>query len=176
MLPPLLTVNDCSQRPVPSPAGFAPIAPPKNGGRFGVAKQSTGKKDLTEQTRKAQLLEKKAWDIAYSGVKSMPMNLFMMYMSGNSLQIFTILITVMMFWNPIKSLMSLDKAFDPIARSGSVQLFMPKAMFIAVNIGNMMIAMYKCAQMGLLPTSDSDWLAFAPGIPRTVPVPGELLW
>ncbi|ORZ40348.1 hypothetical protein BCR44DRAFT_118968, partial [Catenaria anguillulae PL171] len=105
----------------------------------------------------------KAWNIAYSGAKSLPTNLLMMYMSGNSLQIFSILITVMMFWNPVKSLMNIDKAFAPIARTGTVNLLLPKLTFVAIALANMLIALYKCQQMGLLPTSDSDWLAFMDG-------------
>ncbi|RKO88571.1 hypothetical protein BDK51DRAFT_27397, partial [Blyttiomyces helicus] len=56
-------------------------------------------------TNIANLKMKKAWDTALGPAKSIPMNAFMLWMSGNSVQIFSILITVMMLWNAIKAVM-----------------------------------------------------------------------
>ena len=52
------------------------------------------------------LKEKKAWDLAWSGLKSIPVNMFMMWMAGDSVQIFSILITFMMFFSSFKALIS----------------------------------------------------------------------
>ena len=51
---------------------------------------------------------KKAWDAALSPGKNIPMNAFMLWMSGNGVQIFSVMITGMLFFQPIKALMGLD--------------------------------------------------------------------
>ena len=48
------------------------------------------------------LLQKQSWSIATSPLKQLPMNAFMLWMSGNSVQIFSIIITGMMLMNGIK--------------------------------------------------------------------------
>jgi ER membrane protein complex subunit 4 len=58
---------------------------------------------------------KKAWDVALAPARAIPMNAFMLWMSGNSLQIFSILITVMLFWNSLKSLMAVHGVFERFA-------------------------------------------------------------
>lgn len=40
--------------------------------------------------------------------KSIPMNAIMIYMSGTSLQIFTVMVTAMLFFNPIKAMMQVQ--------------------------------------------------------------------
>ena len=51
-----------------------------------------------ESTREADpnLKIKKSWDLALGPFKQVPMNLFIMYMSGNSISIFPIMMVVMM--------------------------------------------------------------------------------
>ena len=97
---------------------------------------------------------KKAWEVSLSGVKSIPMNMFMLYMSGNSIQIFSILITVMLFWNSFKAIMDVNQVFEKfgisietgshLKKSGlseyfdpqSNPLLLPKIVYILVQAGN----------------------------------------
>jgi hypothetical protein len=39
-------------------------------------------------------------------------------------------------------------------------LLLPKITYITMQGGNLMLGVWKCAAMGLLPTATSDWLAF----------------
>lgn len=59
-------------------------------------------------------MKKRAWDMALQPIKSLPMNLFMMYMSGNTISIFPIMMIAMMAWRPVKALMSVNLAFKPL--------------------------------------------------------------
>ncbi len=43
------------------------------------------------------------------------MNAFMLWMSGNSIQIFSILITVMLFWNSLKAILAVHATFERFA-------------------------------------------------------------
>ncbi|TPX32093.1 hypothetical protein SmJEL517_g04758 [Synchytrium microbalum] len=120
----------------------------------------------------------KAWDIALAPAKSIPMNGFMLYMSGNSVQIFSILITVMMFWNGIKGVTGANAVFTSFSSqvtAGRPQqtfnfvkdpVFLPKLAYIGLQLVVVAMGVYKCATMGLLPTASSDWLAFK--TPKTV--------
>jgi hypothetical protein len=108
---------------------------------------------------------KKAWDVALSPAKSIPMNAFMLWMAGSGIQIFSIMITVMLLFQPIRAMMNTQTTFTPfkaiVGRSG-VDLTLPKIVFLLMNMASMMMGMYKLTSMGLLPTSSSDWLAFLP--------------
>ncbi len=46
----------------------------------------------------------KSWDIALGPLKQIPMNLFIMWMAGNSISIFPIMMVGMMFVRPIQAL------------------------------------------------------------------------
>uniref|UniRef100_A0A671L993 ER membrane protein complex subunit 4 n=1 Tax=Sinocyclocheilus anshuiensis TaxID=1608454 RepID=A0A671L993_9TELE len=48
------------------------------------------------------------WDVALGPLKQIPMNLFIMYMSGNTISIFPIMMVCMMAWRPIQALMSMS--------------------------------------------------------------------
>ncbi|RKO99390.1 hypothetical protein CXG81DRAFT_2036, partial [Caulochytrium protostelioides] len=129
----------------------------------------------------AHLKLKKAWDVAMAPAKSIPMNAFMLWMSGNSIQIFSILITVMMLLNSVKAAMAVRAAFaqfekadgrgapgDPAATESVAAfhaitqdpLLLPKIVFCLTHLGSFALGVWKCGAMGLLPTATSDWLAF----------------
>jgi len=42
--------------------------------------------------------------------KTIPMNAIMIYMSGNGVQIFSVMITAMLFWQPIKAIFTLNQS------------------------------------------------------------------
>eukprot|EP00842_Homolaphlyctis_polyrhiza_P004912 jgi/Hompol1/5421/HPOL_004422-RA len=117
---------------------------------------------------------KKAWDTAFTPAKSIPMNAFMLYMTGNGIQIFSILVTVMMLFNSVNSMINVSKAFErfqissgpkktglaALAALASDPLLLPMIAFVLMQAANLGLATWKCNSMGLLPTTSSDWLAF----------------
>ncbi|XP_037941602.1 ER membrane protein complex subunit 4 [Teleopsis dalmanni] len=111
----------------------------------------------TEIVRDQRLVIKKSWDLALAPLKQIPMNLFIMYMSGNSISIFPIMMVGMMLIRPIKAMLSTQvtsKMADGAQGSGQ------KLVYFLGNLANVALALYKCHSMGLLPTHSSDWLAF----------------
>jgi ER membrane protein complex subunit 4 len=42
--------------------------------------------------------------------KTIPMNAIMIYMSGTGVQIFSVMITAMLFWQPIKAIFTLNQS------------------------------------------------------------------
>ncbi|XP_038630367.1 ER membrane protein complex subunit 4-like isoform X2 [Scyliorhinus canicula] len=64
--------------------------------------------DTSVQETDRILVEKRCWDIALGPLKQVPMNLFIMYMAGNTISIFPIMMVCMMAWRPIQALMSMS--------------------------------------------------------------------
>jgi hypothetical protein len=92
---------DCSSKPQQFPLN------PKG---FAISKKSESSslkpKDDERNDMIIRLKIKKAWDMALSPSKSIPMNAFMLYMSGNSIQIFSIMVTVMLLWNSLNAILA----------------------------------------------------------------------
>ncbi|KAG8993085.1 hypothetical protein FRB94_002673 [Tulasnella sp. JGI-2019a] len=145
------------------------LQPPPNFESFSVA---TKNKPISEAEAKKRafsysaLKEKRAWDLAISPAKSLPMNGFMLYMSGSSLQIFSIGILAMLLMNPVKAVASINNVFAPFAPTSHPQpksfstLWLQKLAYIACNLLTLGLGLYKCRALGLLPTGTGDWLAF----------------
>ncbi|KAF3941465.1 hypothetical protein ABW19_dt0209438 [Dactylella cylindrospora] len=112
---------------------------------------------------------KKAWEVALAPAKSLPMNMIMMYMSGNSLQIFSIMMTAMLFMNPLKALSNVGNTFSKFdSESIRSRLLTVKLAYIGLQLLTICFGIWKVNAMGLLPTTRSDWLAW-----EHAPVPLE---
>ena len=106
----------------------------------------------------------RAWDAAFAPTKSIPMNALMLYMSGNSVQIFSMMGVYMMVANPIRGLADIDATFAPF-RSTKHSLAPQITLYVLCQLVCIGIALYKCWSMGLLPTEPSDWLAWHKAAP-----------
>lgn len=73
------------------------------------AKGDKNKKLVEKAPDAAEIRQSKAWDAAMTPVKSIPMNAMMLYMSGNSVQIFSMMTVYMMVSNPIRGLTSINQ-------------------------------------------------------------------
>lgn len=80
------------------------------------------------------------------------MNAIMMYMSGNSLQIFSIMMVFMLFKGPIQGLINTNimfAKFDTPTTHG--RLYGVKAVYILMQLGLLALGIWKVNAMGLLP-------------------------
>ncbi|OWR42886.1 ER membrane protein complex subunit 4 [Danaus plexippus] len=118
---------------------------------------SVSNAESSKDTDSNLLLIKKLWDVALGPLKQVPMNLFIMYMAGNSISIFPIMMVGMLIVRPVKALFSTQGTFKMVE---GTQAAGQKFVYIIGNIVNILLALYKCQSMGLLPTHSSDWLAF----------------
>jgi hypothetical protein len=95
---------------------------------------------------------KKAWEVALAPIKSLPMTFFMMYMSGNSLQIFSIMMVYMAFKNPIMGLVGTNQAFERFeSDSNKAKILQVKLAYIAMQLIALGVGIWKVNGMGLLP-------------------------
>ncbi|KAI0694126.1 DUF1077-domain-containing protein [Cytidiella melzeri] len=115
--------------------------------------------------------DKRAWDLAISPAKSLPMQAFMLYMSGGGVQVFSMGIVFMLLLSPFKNVAGINTAFVPLAPvpAGKKQapepnalttLALHKLVYLLCNLLTLAIGLWKCRSMGLLPTGTGDWLAF----------------
>jgi hypothetical protein len=75
-----------------------------------------------------------------------------MYMSGNSLQIFSIMMVFMLFKNPITAILNIQRTFIPFETAGNKdQMLLVKLMFVATNGLLLALGIWKVNGMGLLP-------------------------
>ncbi|KAI0401790.1 hypothetical protein F4802DRAFT_578413 [Xylaria palmicola] len=156
---------------------FPPVYKSKSGGipdprgypsQSGALSKKQAAKESKVQPRKQPtpdemdtLKLKKAWEVALAPVKSLPMTFFMMYMSGNSLQIFSIMMVYMAFKNPIMGLLGTNQAFERFeSDTNKTKMLQVKIAYIAMQLVALAVGIWKVNGMGLLPTTRSDWLAW----------------
>ncbi|XP_077296176.1 ER membrane protein complex subunit 4 [Arctopsyche grandis] len=136
--------NKAGSSDIASPPGYNPAA----------AQNYT---EISKENDANHLIIKKLWDVALGPLKQAPMNLFIMYMAGNSISIFPIMMVGMLIVRPVKALFTTQSTFKMIEGSHAV---CQKLVYLFGNIVNILLALYKCQSMGLLPTHSSDWLFF----------------
>lgn len=137
-----------------------PFPPPGFGQTSTKTKTAEVKRPTTDQVE--QLKIKKAWEIATGPAKSIPMNLIMSYMTGNSLQMIPIMMTLMLFWNPLKAIFTeTNSSFEAlVTEKNRTELYLPKAVFVLCQMATMAIGVWKLNSMGLIPNGEADWLAW----------------
>ncbi|OJI83909.1 hypothetical protein ASPTUDRAFT_171143 [Aspergillus tubingensis CBS 134.48] len=142
---------------IPDPPGFSR----KTTGKNNRAQQSSATSAPSKPVETDTLKLKKAWEIALAPSKQIPMNAIMMYMSGNSLQIFSIMMVFMLFKGPIQGLINTNTVFAKFDTEGTrAKLLGVKAIYVVMQLVLLCLGIWKVNAMGLLPTTRSDWLAW----------------
>ncbi|GBF88021.1 1-acyl-sn-glycerol-3-phosphate acyltransferase [Raphidocelis subcapitata] len=86
---------------------------------------------------------------------------FMMWMMGNGIQIFSIIMTLSGLAQPITAILKCKEAF-PSDPAGRLDTFTPRLIYCAIQFGQLLFVLNKLNSMGLLPTHASDWMASLP--------------
>jgi hypothetical protein len=95
---------------------------------------------------------KKAWEVALGPIKGLPMTAIMMYMSGNSLQIFSIMMVFMAFKNPIMGILGTNQAFERFeTETNKAKIFQVKLAYVVMQLVALALGIWKVNAMGLLP-------------------------
>lgn len=135
---------------IPDPPGYSPSS---------SSKKSSASKQSTTAVRKAPSADemdalklKKAWELALGPAKQLPMNAIGMYMTGNSLQIFSIMMVFMMFKTPITAIMGINNAFVRFQSDNNRdKILLAKLAYVLTNGLLLALGIWKVNQMGLLP-------------------------
>ncbi|ODV87069.1 hypothetical protein CANARDRAFT_26502 [[Candida] arabinofermentans NRRL YB-2248] len=127
----------------------------------GTAGESTSKKSVKNYDLEA-LKRKRAFDVAISPAKNIPVNLIMMYMSPNSLQMIPIMMTLMLFINSVKEIFQVEEKFKNVEISNDYDKVTIKALYVVCCCGNLAIGLWKLNGMGLIPNRSGDWISWEP--------------
>ncbi|ROW08069.1 hypothetical protein VPNG_06077 [Cytospora leucostoma] len=143
--------------PPPYRAKASGIADPPGFPSQAVSSSKPRKQATPEEMDTLKL--KKAWEVALAPIKGLPMTGIMMYMTGNSLQIFSIMMVFMAFKNPIMGLMATNQAFERFETdTNRAKMLQVKLAYVAMQLVALAVGIWKVNAMGLLPTTRSDWL------------------
>lgn len=112
------------------------------------------------------LLEKRNWDIALKNFKTIPMTLFMFYMVGDAINIMPILMIGGYLFSNLSSLMNIKSVSEQLSKNSPDRYLLHLLVWITGQLTAIGCLMWKCNRMGLLPTHESDWLAFKDPIIR----------
>jgi hypothetical protein len=106
--------------------------------------------------------QKQVMAIAYGPGKQLLSTGFMLWMSGSSIQIFSIMMTGMALMTPINGILNLNGPFQPFSREEGIDLKLPKLIYLSLHILGLAMALYKTHTMGLLPVTSADWTSYIP--------------
>ena len=85
----------------------------------------------------------------------------MLWFSGSSVHMWSLMMTGMALTNPLKELMGMKQIFKRFD-DGKADLLIPMLMFAGVQLICLCMGLYKLNVMGLLPTTSADWLSYLP--------------
>ena len=113
------------------------------------------------RARKAVAHERFWYVISDKGLCEQTLTASGMYMTGNTLQIFSVFMVFTLFKTPVLAVLGLQRTFAPFETPGtSGRLLGVKLVYIACNMLMLALGIWKVNGMGLLPTTKSDWLAW----------------
>lgn len=126
-----------------------------------VQEARAGKASIEEVNKERALKQRMAMGIAQSPAKTLAMQGFMMYMTGSSVSIISIMVVGMSLLNSFKSLLATNQCFEKLA-DGQTSLLLPKLLYIALNLVFLGMGLYKCSSLGLLPSTAADFVSRLP--------------
>jgi len=90
-----------------------------------VQGKNVSKTTATAASSYDELKEKRAWDAAIAPAKSLPMQVFMLYMSGGGVQVFSMGIVFMLLFSPFKAIAGINQCTLPSSRLYCSNLLQP---------------------------------------------------
>ncbi|GAA5914689.1 chaperone EMC4 [Sporobolomyces salmoneus] len=161
-----------SEMTVQDPPGFSPSESSK------TANKAESKNSKSSGVNLDALRSQKAWEVALAPAKSVPMQAFMMYMTGGGIQVFSVMSVWFLLKQAVGGMMSVENVFAPYtaasrskatlsttAASDSHEepppsFIQQKLVYLLCQLGLLAVGAWKLNSMGLLPTHESDWIAF----------------
>ncbi|KAL8947791.1 MAG: hypothetical protein Q9222_005961 [Ikaeria aurantiellina] len=148
--------RDLHSPPNPKPKSASSIRDPPGFSPSALSKRTSSKSPTTRKPPSPAdtdiLKIKKSWEVALAPAKQLPMNAIMMYMSGNSLQIFSIMMVFMLFKNPLQGLLQTNQVFAKYETERTKsKMWVVKAVYVLMNLVALGLGVWKVNGMGLLP-------------------------
>ncbi|CCW61647.1 unnamed protein product [Phytomonas sp. EM1] len=126
------------------------------------------KQELSEEEINRRRINQRLNDIRIGPLKQLPLNLFMMWIVGNEVSIFSIMFVGMAVINPLQSIFNAGKNFTEFEEDGKVDrqvlasIKQAKWIFIGCSLLCFLVGLIKLSWMELLPVNMMDWLPTTP--------------
>ncbi|KAH3682453.1 hypothetical protein WICPIJ_006595 [Wickerhamomyces pijperi] len=122
---------------------------------------STQIKPSKQSSKVDDLKSAKAWEIATGPAKQLPSTIFMNYMSGNSLQIIPITMTITLFTGVFSAISGVKKVFHGLeTEKNKDNVYLAKVTFLLMQVLTLAYGIWKLNNMGVIPNKRSDWIAW----------------
>jgi hypothetical protein len=113
--------------------------------------------------KQVEIVTRMSWSVATAPGKQIPMMVFMFWMTGSGLHLFSIMMTGMALMNPVRALLAMGTAFQNIKVPGrDINLTQQKLVYLACVIAGLCVGGWKLNKMGLLPLTSADWVTMVP--------------
>ena len=146
--------SSSSKASLPRPIGYESHYVPDESSLASTTVSSAQEKSQREQ---------EAYKLAMSPGGGLLSTAFMLWMSGSTLQIFSIMMISMAFINPIRAIGGIESTFSKFETGqANVNLRFPKLIFLGFQLLSLGLALYKASTLGLLPLTSADWLSYIP--------------
>lgn len=152
-----LLCRPIDSRQIASPPGFDRKLVQQSAVDEAVASQIENKGADAEQ--RDIVMNTIAWNVCIAPLKSLPMNAFMMYMIGNQIGIWSIMMCGMTFFRVLQSFTGFKATSTQLENSDNYYLQI--VIWVLGQLACLALCIWKCNGMGLLPTHPSDWLTFS---------------
>lgn len=119
---------------------------------------------------------KSSWSIAFSPFRTVVTSGFALFMTGSTVQFFSVMTTLTVLFMQLRTMFSLRSAFSPILQNephlaNNPGRIIPQLLvYVLVCSLGVAIALYKCQLLGFLPTTQSDYISLLPSseAPRSI--------
>lgn len=114
-----------------------------------------------DHEKRMVLRKKDAMSFSYSPIKGVFSTGLMLWMSGSSVQIFSIYATGNALIQPISAMTNMSNVFKKFEMDG-LDLTVPKLIYSGMQLVLLAIALWKLNSMGLVPMTSADWTSYIP--------------
>lgn len=107
----------------------------------------------------------KSWQVAFSPLRGLCTSGLALYLSGSRLQAFSLVSTVTVLFVQFRSLLSSRSVFRPVNKVHPLPITSLAPQIIVHTLicaAGVAYALYKANVLGVLPTTESDWIALLP--------------
>ena len=149
-----------------TPPGFPEATSSRDPVELNEVKNIKAEEEKPGNTRKVLKASFRAsWMAAFSPFRALLTTGFALYMTGSSVQFFSVASTVAVLLMHLRSLFQIRETFQPIFSSGiqnHATIIPQLIVHFLLCCAGVAMGLYKAHVLGFLPTTQSDWVALLP--------------
>eukprot|EP01024_Parvocaulis_polyphysoides_P040955 TRINITY_DN3741_c0_g3_i3.p1 TRINITY_DN3741_c0_g3~~TRINITY_DN3741_c0_g3_i3.p1 ORF type:complete len:180 (-),score=23.02 TRINITY_DN3741_c0_g3_i3:1074-1613(-) len=149
---------------VKSPPGYD--ADPKDTEPFQSSSKKGGNTTVAQNSAILNKKQQALYKQAQAPMGQVGMMCFMMWMWGNQIQIFTIIIVFSSIYSAFSQILNSAAMFPSSDSAPGLDVIGPRLLYSLIYGGQVIFGLYKLNGMGLLPTAPADLISSVPPVPQ----------